>query len=168
MRDGPHHKATTSPPSQVYMASADDIRGIARNEWVMWARENKLRCVGERIWLWDARTLAAECCAAPSAPQACVPRLTACELSPHPAGILWGTGITTSMAYQWSRPIPTQLKVIHSRIYAQALTIGALLGAAAIELYGAAQQQFFPQAVPEAAPRSWERLRRPSAQPVVI
>ena len=28
--------------------------------------------------------------------------------------------------YQWTRPIPTQLKLIHSRVYAQALTLGAL------------------------------------------
>lgn len=52
------------------------------------------------------------------------------------AGLLWATGITTSLAFQATRPIPTQLKVIHSRIYAQALTVGALLGAAGIELFG--------------------------------
>jgi Hypoxia induced protein conserved region len=40
-----------------------------------------------------------------------------------------------SQAYQWSRPIPTSLKVIHSRVYAQAITLGALGAVAAIELY---------------------------------
>ena len=38
-------------------------------------------------------------------------------------------------AYQWSRPIPTSLKIIHSRVYAQAITLGALGAVAAIELY---------------------------------
>jgi hypothetical protein len=38
-------------------------------------------------------------------------------------------------AYQWSRPIPTSLKVIHSRVYAQAITLGALGAVAAIEIY---------------------------------
>jgi hypothetical protein len=40
-----------------------------------------------------------------------------------------------SQAYQWSRPIPTSLKVIHSRVYAQAITLGALGAVAAIEIY---------------------------------
>ena len=34
-------------------------------------------------------------------------------------GGLWGTGLLGSLAYQWTRPIPTQLKIIHSRVYAQ-------------------------------------------------
>jgi hypothetical protein len=38
-------------------------------------------------------------------------------------------------AYQWSRPIPTSLKIIHSRVYAQAITLGALGAVAAIEVY---------------------------------
>ena len=38
-------------------------------------------------------------------------------------------------AYQWSRPIPTSLKLIHSRVYAQAITLGALGAVAGIELY---------------------------------
>lgn len=40
-----------------------------------------------------------------------------------------------AQAYQWSRPIPTSLKVIHSRVYAQAITLGALGGMAALETY---------------------------------
>jgi hypothetical protein len=32
----------------------------------------------------------------------------------------WATGLSVSLAYQWTRPIPTQLKIIHSRMYAQA------------------------------------------------
>lgn len=38
-------------------------------------------------------------------------------------------------AYQWSRPIPTSLKVIHSRVYAQAITLGALGAMASLEAY---------------------------------
>ena len=86
------------------------------------------------------------------------------QLSPH-IGTLWALGITSSLAYNYSRPIPSSLKLIHrrdvfeedcscfkgyalhagpdkppssptlgSRIYAQALTVGALLGAAGVEL----------------------------------
>ncbi|EFN59892.1 hypothetical protein CHLNCDRAFT_132908 [Chlorella variabilis] len=38
----------------------------------------------------------------------------------------WATGLSVSLAYQWTRPIPTQLKLIHSRVYAQALTLAGL------------------------------------------
>ncbi len=34
-------------------------------------------------------------------------------------GGLWATGLLGSLAYQYTRPIPTQLKIIHSRVYAQ-------------------------------------------------
>lgn len=37
-----------------------------------------------------------------------------------PAVSFWATGLTASLAWQWTRPIPTQLKLIHSRVYAQA------------------------------------------------
>ena len=35
------------------------------------------------------------------------------------AGGLWATGIVGSLGFQWSRPIPTQMKIIHSRVYSQ-------------------------------------------------
>lgn len=35
------------------------------------------------------------------------------------SGGLWATGVVGSLGFQWSRPIPTQLKIIHSRVYAQ-------------------------------------------------
>lgn len=50
-------------------------------------------------------------------------------------GYTWLGGIIGSLGYQWSRPIPTSLKVIHSRVYAQAITLGALGGMAALEMY---------------------------------
>ena len=43
------------------------------------------------------------------------------------------TGIAGSLAYNWSRPLPTQLKVIHSRVYAQAITLAALCSVGAVE-----------------------------------
>lgn len=43
--------------------------------------------------------------------------------------------VVVLQAYQWSRPIPTSLKLIHSRVYAQAITLGALGAVAGIELY---------------------------------
>ncbi|PSC68152.1 hypoxia induced conserved region containing [Micractinium conductrix] len=56
----------------------------------------------------------------------------------------WAGGITLSMAYEWSRPIPSQLKVIHSRVYAQALTLAALGAVAAVEMYA---EKEHPEAV---------------------
>eukprot|EP00890_Picochlorum_soloecismus_P001006 jgi/Picsp_1/1906/NSC_05372-R1_hypoxia induced protein conserved region containing protein len=50
-------------------------------------------------------------------------------------GYTWLGGVGGSLAYQWSRPIPTSLKVIHSRVYAQAITLAALGGMAALETY---------------------------------
>ena len=34
-------------------------------------------------------------------------------------GLTWLGGISGSLAYNWTRPIPTSLKLIHSRVYAQ-------------------------------------------------
>mmetsp|Transcript_20489 Transcript_20489/g.61685 ORF Transcript_20489/g.61685 Transcript_20489/m.61685 type:complete len:110 (-) Transcript_20489:578-907(-) len=50
-------------------------------------------------------------------------------------GVLWASVLGSSLAYQWSRPIPTQLKIIHSRVYAQALTLGSLAAVAFVEHY---------------------------------
>ena len=50
-------------------------------------------------------------------------------------GYTWLAGVGGSLGYQWTRPIPTSLKVIHSRVYAQAITLGALGGMAVLETY---------------------------------
>ncbi|XP_061363327.1 uncharacterized protein LOC133306933 [Gastrolobium bilobum] len=51
-------------------------------------------------------------------------------------GCLWLSGITGSIAYNWSRPnMKTSVKLIHARLHAQALTLGALAGAAAVEYF---------------------------------
>ena len=50
-------------------------------------------------------------------------------------GLTWLGGISGSLAYNWTRPIPTSLKLIHSRVYAQAITLGALGALASIEMY---------------------------------
>ncbi|XP_010259552.1 PREDICTED: uncharacterized protein LOC104598944 [Nelumbo nucifera] len=51
-------------------------------------------------------------------------------------GCLWLSGITGSIAYNWSRPnMKTSVKIIHARLHAQALTLAALAGAAAVEYY---------------------------------
>ena len=52
----------------------------------------------------------------------------------------WGTVVAGSLAYQWTRPIPTSLKIIHSRVYAQAATLGALAAVAAVETYNAGRK----------------------------
>ena len=80
-------------------------------------------------------------------------------------GGLWATGIAASLLYNYSRPIPQSLKLIHScgrteaevelsdgcdrRIYAQVLTVGALVASAAVELYAARGRA--PAAVDSAA-----------------
>ncbi|VAH51469.1 unnamed protein product [Triticum turgidum subsp. durum] len=51
-------------------------------------------------------------------------------------GCLWLSGISSSIAYNWSRPnMKTSVKLIHSRLHAQALTIAALGSCALVEYY---------------------------------
>nr|GLL34372.1 uncharacterized protein LOC109155806 [Ipomoea trifida]GMD31565.1 Cytochrome B reductase [Ipomoea batatas]GMD38037.1 Cytochrome B reductase [Ipomoea batatas] len=51
-------------------------------------------------------------------------------------GCLWLSGIAGSFAYNWSQPnMKTSVKIIHARLHAQALTLAALAGAAAVEYY---------------------------------
>ncbi|XP_009772823.1 uncharacterized protein [Nicotiana sylvestris] len=51
-------------------------------------------------------------------------------------GCLWLSGITGSIAYNWSKPnMKTSVRLIHARLHAQALTLAALAGAAAVEYY---------------------------------
>ncbi|GMP76521.1 hypothetical protein ACSBR2_031358 [Camellia fascicularis] len=51
-------------------------------------------------------------------------------------GCLWLSGITGSIAYNWSQPnMKTSVRLIHARLHAQALTLAALAGAAVIEYY---------------------------------
>mmetsp|Transcript_4631 Transcript_4631/g.11718 ORF Transcript_4631/g.11718 Transcript_4631/m.11718 type:complete len:82 (-) Transcript_4631:678-923(-) len=41
-------------------------------------------------------------------------------------GSLWLTLMAGNIAYQFTRPVPLQLKLIHSRVYSQFVTIGAV------------------------------------------
>ncbi|ONK61607.1 uncharacterized protein A4U43_C08F31720 [Asparagus officinalis] len=51
-------------------------------------------------------------------------------------GCLWLSAIGGSFAYNWSRPnMKTSVKIIHARLNAQALTLAALVGAAAVEYF---------------------------------
>ncbi|KAG2651976.1 uncharacterized protein LOC120656273 [Panicum virgatum] len=51
-------------------------------------------------------------------------------------GCLWLTGISSSIAYNWSRPnMKPSVKIIHARLHAQALTLAALVGSACVEYY---------------------------------
>ncbi|CAL0320966.1 unnamed protein product [Lupinus luteus] len=57
-------------------------------------------------------------------------------------GSLWLSGITGSIAYNWSRPnMKTSVKIIHARLHAQALTLAALAGAAVVEYYDKKTEQ---------------------------
>ncbi|WZZ74677.1 hypothetical protein YC2023_086047 [Brassica napus] len=54
----------------------------------------------------------------------------------HIEGCLWLSGISGSIAYNWSKPgMKTSVRIIHARLHAQALTLAALAGAAAVEYY---------------------------------
>mmetsp|Transcript_14318 Transcript_14318/g.19754 ORF Transcript_14318/g.19754 Transcript_14318/m.19754 type:complete len:101 (-) Transcript_14318:155-457(-) len=55
-------------------------------------------------------------------------------------GGLWAAAIGLSMAYQWRGSGPASLKIIHSRLYAQAATLTALVGSAGIEMYDRSTQ----------------------------
>ncbi|XP_062143304.1 uncharacterized protein LOC133851030 [Alnus glutinosa] len=51
-------------------------------------------------------------------------------------GSLWLSGLAGSIAYNWSQPnMKTSVRIIHARLHAQALTLAALAGAAAVEWY---------------------------------
>ncbi|GMH08302.1 hypothetical protein Nepgr_010142 [Nepenthes gracilis] len=50
-------------------------------------------------------------------------------------GCLWLSGVVGSIAYNWSRPEKTSVKIIHARLHAQALTLAALAGAGLVEYY---------------------------------
>jgi len=51
-------------------------------------------------------------------------------------GTLWLSGIGSSIAYNWSRTnMKPSVKIIHARLHAQAFTLAALAGAAAVEYY---------------------------------
>jgi len=51
-------------------------------------------------------------------------------------GSVWGAGMGASLAYNYTKPnLAVSVKVIHSRIYAQALTLGCLMASGAAEYY---------------------------------
>ncbi|GLT79013.1 hypothetical protein SLA2020_505260 [Shorea laevis] len=50
-------------------------------------------------------------------------------------GCLWLSSITGLIAYNWSKPMKTSVKIIHARVYAQGITLAALAGAAVVEYY---------------------------------
>ncbi|CAM6094948.1 unnamed protein product [Calypogeia fissa] len=51
-------------------------------------------------------------------------------------GTLWAASVIGSFAYNFSNPnMKTSVKVIHARLHAQALTLLALAGSAAVEYY---------------------------------
>lgn len=41
-------------------------------------------------------------------------------------GTLWAFLMAANLAFQFTRPVPLQLKLIHSRIYSQFVTVGAV------------------------------------------
>ncbi|KAH7306741.1 hypothetical protein KP509_22G027700 [Ceratopteris richardii] len=55
-------------------------------------------------------------------------------------GMVWLSGVASSLAYNWSRPhMKTSVKIMHARVHSQALTLGALVAAAGVEYYGRAR-----------------------------
>jgi hypothetical protein len=41
--------------------------------------------------------------------------------------MLWAGGLGVTLAYQWSKPIPLQMKIIHARVAAQVSIRGSLV-----------------------------------------
>jgi len=60
------------------------------------------------------------------------PSSTCSPLSPILLGIFWATSVAGTLALEARKPIPTSLRIIHARVYAQAFTLAAL-GMAALE-----------------------------------
>lgn len=51
-------------------------------------------------------------------------------------GTLWATSLLGSFAYNFAQPaMKMSVKLIHARLHAQALTLAALAGSAAVEAY---------------------------------
>mmetsp|Transcript_1352 Transcript_1352/g.4676 ORF Transcript_1352/g.4676 Transcript_1352/m.4676 type:complete len:96 (+) Transcript_1352:92-379(+) len=69
------------------------------------------------------------------------------------AGGVWGTGMLGGLAYNFGKKGPLSLKIIHTRVFAQALTLGTLAGIGLVEAYGAV-----------AAPVIAEQQRQPPAK----
>eukprot|EP00898_Chlorokybus_atmophyticus_P007471 jgi/Chlat1/7725/Chrsp66S07195 len=62
-------------------------------------------------------------------------------------GLIWATGVAGTLAYEFrQKHIPNSVKVIHARVYAQAITLGALAAAAAVETYSAHTREVVKQA----------------------
>lgn len=58
--------------------------------------------------------------------------------APHPPlpslpGSFWATSVAGVLAYEWRKPIPTSLKVIHARVIAQGACLAGLAALAAVE-----------------------------------
>jgi hypothetical protein len=111
------------------MGALDDAR--------KWFTENKLRAVGE--------TPAGRC---PTARRMTIIRLImhavqteGCAMAML-TGTFWLTSIGGILAYQLTRPIPTSLAIIHSRVYAQVMSnllLRETLRGSVVEMCGRSQ-----------------------------
>jgi hypothetical protein len=45
--------------------------------------------------------------------------LSSARPSAKTPGIFWASSVAGTLAFQWSKPIPTSLRIIHARVYAQ-------------------------------------------------
>ena len=72
-------------------------------------------------------------------------------------GSLWAAGIGASMLMQSRGASSTSVKVIHSRLYAQALTLSALVGAAGVEYY---DRTYNPKPAVEEDPFTYEHTHK--------
>ena len=109
--------------------------------WGRWVRNNKLATVGA----CRPRRAGTACVAGPPRPGEAADAVAAQGTERggltggRAAGCVWASGIAGSLAYNWSKRIPTSLKIIHSRVYAQAITLGALGVVGVIETFLAEQ-----------------------------
>lgn len=54
---------------------------------------------------------------------------------PTPSGGFWAASVAGTLAYQWRKPIPTNLKIIHARVVAQAACLAGLAAIATVEYF---------------------------------
>jgi len=106
----PHNAACVGRRAKATMAEKHEAGGTHLHGWRKWLVDNKLRAVG-------APPLQPVCSALAGPPKK---GATPTRAGPStPAGYFWATSVAGSFAYQWTKPIPTQMKIIHARVYAQ-------------------------------------------------
>ncbi len=109
------------------MAEGQHVQASTMDQAMDWVLKNKLKAIGY-TWLTGVAGSLVSVVAMIRIP-------TGLQGRPQPLKLNLHLVAAPLQAYQWTRPIPTQLKIMHSRVYAQAITLASLGAIAGIELY---------------------------------